>query len=120
MPEWYFLPFYAMLRAIPDKLGGVAVMFGSILILFALPWLDSCKTKSGRYRPLFKWAFWGFVFNGVLLGWLGGKPAEEPYVTVARISTLYYFAYFLIILPLLGRYERKVELPSSISASLKK
>ncbi len=115
VPEWYFLPFYAMLRAIPDKLGGVLVMFGSILILFVLPWLDSHKVKSGKYRPFFKVAFWIFAINAIFLGWLGGKPAEGQYVLMSRIGTAYYFGYFLVILPLLSRYEKAKELPKSIS-----
>lgn len=120
VPEWYFLPFYAMLRAVPDKLGGVLVMFGSILILFVLPWLDSHPVKSGRYRPMFKWFFWVFAINGFVLGWLGGKPAEGVYVIAARIATLYYFSYFLVILPWLGKHEKARPLPSSIHEAVKK
>lgn len=119
VPEWYFLPFYAILRAIPDKLGGVIMMFGSLLILFALPWLDSSKVKSGAFRPLFKPFFWLFIFNFILLGYLGAKPAEGLYVTFSRISTFYYFAYFLLILPWLGKFEKTKPLPESISASYK-
>lgn len=119
VPEWYFLPFYAILRAIPDKLGGVIMMFGSLLILFALPWLDSSKVRSGVFRPLFKPFFWIFIFNFVLLGWLGGKPAEGIYVTLSRLSTFYYFAYFLLILPLLSKFEKTRPLPESIDASYK-
>ncbi|MCP5361890.1 MAG: cytochrome b/b6 [Hyphomicrobiales bacterium] len=114
VPEWYFLPFYAMLRAIPDKLGGVVVMFSSLLILFALPWLDSSKVKSANYRPIFKWVFWLFAANCILLGYLGGMPAEGSYVIAARFATLFYFAFFLVILPLLGKYERPCPLPKSI------
>ncbi|MDB2414493.1 cytochrome b/b6 [Rickettsiales bacterium] len=117
VPEWYFLPFYAILRAIPDKLGGVLFMFGSILILFALPWLDTSKVKSGAYRTLFKPVYWLFIANFVFLGWLGGKPAEGIYVILARFATLYYFAYFLFFLPLLGKIEKTKPLPESISAA---
>ncbi len=117
VPEWYFLPFYAILRAVPDKLGGVVLMFGSLIVLFFLPWLDTCKVKSGRYRPVFKWFFWLFAFNGAFLGWLGANPPEGHYVVMARFATLYYFAYFLVIVPLLGKYEKTRPLPSSIHAA---
>ena len=115
VPEWYYLPFYAILRAIPDKLGGVIAMFGSILILFALPWLDTSKVRSGNYRPLFKGFFWIFAIVCVALGYLGSKPAEGLYVVFSRILTVYYFAHFLVILPLLGLLESPKPLPSSIS-----
>jgi len=115
VPEWYFLPFYAILRAIPDKLGGVIFMFGSLLILFVLPWLDTHKVKSGAFRPLFKPFFWLFAADVVLLGWLGGKPAEGVYVIAARFATFYYFFYFLAILPWLSKFEKARPLPKSIS-----
>jgi ubiquinol-cytochrome c reductase cytochrome b/c1 subunit len=115
VPEWYYLPFYAILRAIPDKLGGVIAMFGSILILFVLPWLDTSKVRSGTYRPLFKVFFWIFVLVCVGLGYLGSKPAEQPYLSYARFLTFYYFFHFLVILPLLGLLETPKPLPSSIS-----
>lgn len=118
VPEWYFLPFYAMLRAIPDKLGGVVVMFGSIAILFFLPWLDTAKTKSGRYRPLFQLFYWAFIINAVTLGILGAKPAEAPYVLISRICTTYYFFYFLVALPLLSKFETPLPMPDSIEADL--
>jgi ubiquinol-cytochrome c reductase cytochrome b subunit len=120
VPEWYFLPFYAILRAIPDKLGGVVMMFGALLILFALPWLDTSKVKSGAYRPAFKIFFWLFAFNFVALAYLGGKPPEGIYVLASRAATLYYFAYFLLILPLLGKYEKTKQLPESIDTAYKK
>jgi len=115
VPEWYFLPFYAILRAVPDKLGGVILMFGSIAVLFILPWLDTSKVRSGTYRPLFKQFFWIFAIVCVGLGYLGAMPAEGRYVIAARILTAYYFAHFLIILPLLGFLEKPKELPASIS-----
>ena len=115
VPEWYFLPFYAMLRAVPDKLGGVLTMLGSLIILFGLPWLDTSSVRSGRYRPMFKIFYWVFILNFVFLGWLGGQAAEEPYITLSRISTLYYFGYCIIILPLLGKYEKPLKQPSSLS-----
>jgi ubiquinol-cytochrome c reductase cytochrome b/c1 subunit len=115
VPEWYYLPFYAILRAIPNKLGGVLAMFGAIAVLAFLPWLDSAKTRSGRYRPLFKQFFWIFVAVCLVLGWLGAKPAEGAYVIVARILTVYYFAHFIIILPLLSRIEKPRPVPNSIA-----
>lgn len=120
VPEWYFLPFYAILRAIPDKLGGVVMMFGSLLILFALPWLDTSKVKSGAYRPVFKLFFAIFTCNFVMLGYLGQKPPEGIYVILSRLATFYYFAYFLLILPVLGKIEKTKPLPESISAAVKK
>jgi ubiquinol-cytochrome c reductase cytochrome b subunit len=115
VPEWYYLPFYAILRAVPDKLGGVIAMFASILVLFALPWLDTSKVRSGNYRPLFKGFFWIFAVVCVALGYLGSKPAEGLYVVFSQILTIYYFAHFLVILPLLGLLESPKPLPSSIS-----
>ncbi len=120
VPEWYFLPFYAILRAIPDKLGGVLAMFAAILILFVLPWLDSSKVRSGNFRPLFKPFFWLFVVACIGLGYLGAKPAEGVYVVWSRILTAYYFAYFLIILPVLGKIEKPLPLPRSISEAVLK
>ncbi|MBZ0260038.1 MAG: cytochrome b/b6 [Hyphomicrobiales bacterium] len=115
VPEWYYLPFYAILRAIPDKLLGVVAMFGSILILFVLPWLDTSRVRSGTYRPIFKQFFWVFVLVCIGLGYLGSKPAEGGYVFWARILTAYYFIHFLVILPLLGLLESPKPLPPSIS-----
>src|SRR5258708_14399196 len=96
VPEWYYLPFYAMLRSIPNKLAGVVVMFSAILILAFLPWLDTAKTRSSRYPPLAKQFFLIFVVVGGLLGYLGSQPPEVIYVIAGRILTFWYFAYFLI------------------------
>ncbi len=115
VPEWYFLPFYAILRAIPDKLGGVIMMFGSIAVLFVLPWLDTSKVRSANFRPLYQKFFWGFVVACFVLGVCGAKPPEGIWVPLARVATLYYFAFFLVILPALGRFERTLPLPVSIS-----
>ncbi len=115
VPEWYYLPFYAILRSIPNKLAGVVAMFGAILVLAFLPWLDSARTRSSKYRPLAKQFFWIFVLVCLGLGWLGAKPAEGVYVTLARILTFCYFAYFLIVLPILSRIERPRPLPNSIA-----
>jgi len=120
VPEWYFLPFYAILRAIPNKLLGVAAMFSAIAVLFFLPWLDRSKVKSGSYRPLFRQFFWILVGVSIGLGWLGSKPPEGVYVIAARLLTIYYFAHFLIILPLLGSFEKTKPLPNSISESVKR
>ncbi len=118
VPEWYYLPFYAILRAIPDKLMGVVALFASILILAFLPWLDTSRVRSARYRPLFKQFFWLWVIVCIGLGWLGSKPAEGVYVILARIFTVYYFGFFIIILPLLGIFEKTRPLPNSISESV--
>src|SRR6201996_304152 len=98
VPEWYYLPFYAILRAIPSKLLGVCALFGSILILAFLPWLDTSKGRSARYRPLYRQFFWIFIAVTILLGWLGSKPPEGVYVWIARFCTIYYFAFFFPIL----------------------
>jgi ubiquinol-cytochrome c reductase cytochrome b/c1 subunit len=115
VPEWYFLPFYAILRAIPSKLGGVIAMFGSIIVLAFLPWLDTSRVRSGAYRPVFQYWFFLFVIACIGLGYLGSKPPEGLYVVFARILTAYYFAYFLVILPLLGIFETPRRLPDSIA-----
>jgi ubiquinol-cytochrome c reductase cytochrome b/c1 subunit len=115
VPEWYFLPFYAILRAVPDKLGGVLAMFGAIAVLFVVPWLDTSKVRSANYRPLYRQFFWVLVVACVLLGYAGSQPAEGVWLIIARVASIYYFAHFLIILPLLGKLERPRPLPSSIS-----
>src|SRR4028119_1612891 len=111
VPEWYFWPFYAILRAftvdfiISAKLWGVIAMFASILLLFFLSWLDPSPVRSGSYRPTFKMFFWILVLDVLVLGYCGGLPAEEPYVMISQIATAYYFAHFLIILPILSMVE---------------
>ena len=127
VPEWYYLPFYAILRSftmdlwiIPAKLQGVIAMFSAILILFFLPWLDTSKVRSAKFRPLYRQFFWLFLVDCLILGYVGGKPAEEPLVTIGQIATAYYFAHFLIIMPLLGKIEKPKALPASISASVLK
>ena len=116
VPEWYLLPFYAILRAVPDKLGGVILMFSAIFVMFLLPWLDTSKVRSGRYRPLFRQFYALFVVDCLLLGYLGAMPAEGIYSVLARIGTVYYFAHFLIVLPMLGIIERPKDVPESISS----
>ncbi len=115
VPEWYLLPFYAILRAVPDKLMGVLLMFGSIVVLFFLPWLDTMKVKSARYRPLYKIFFILFVISCLLLGYLGAKAPEGIYLFLSRVSTIYYFAFFLVIMPVLSRIEKPLPMPIGIS-----
>jgi len=115
VPEWYYLPFYAILRSIPNKLAGVVAMFGAIIVLCFLPWLDTARTRSCKYRPLAKQFFWIFVVVCILLGYLGAQPPEGIYVVAARILTVMYFAYFLILLPLLGLIEKPRPVPNSIA-----
>jgi ubiquinol-cytochrome c reductase cytochrome b subunit len=118
VPEWYFLPFYAILRAIPDKLGGVLAMFGAIAVLFVLPWLDTSKVRSTRFRPIYKIFFWVFVADCVVLGYIGSQPPEGIYVLVGQIATAWYFLHFLVLMPVLGKIERPLPIPASISQSV--
>jgi ubiquinol-cytochrome c reductase cytochrome b/c1 subunit len=114
VPEWYYLPFYAILRSIPSKLGGAAAMFIAVFVIAFLPWLDTSHVKSAAFRPLYRIFFWLFVLCAVLLGYMGSQPPEGGYVIAARFLTVYYFLHFFVILPLLGRYERPKPLPGSI------
>jgi ubiquinol-cytochrome c reductase cytochrome b subunit len=125
VPEWYFLPFYAILRAIDfnflfidSKLGGVIAFGGAIVVLFFVPWLDRSPVRSGSFRPLFKPFYWLFVIDFVGLAYLGAQPAEGIYVLLAKIATAYYFLYFLVILPFLPRFETPRPLPTSISEAV--
>jgi ubiquinol-cytochrome c reductase cytochrome b subunit len=124
VPEWYFWPFYAILRAftvdfiLPAKLWGVVAMFGSIILLFFLPWLDKSPVRSGNYRPAFKKFFWLLVIDVLILGYCGGSPAEEPYVMISQLASAYYFAHFLIILPIVSKMERPLPLPNSITEAV--
>ncbi|MBT4109231.1 MAG: cytochrome b [Pelagibacterales bacterium] len=120
VPEWYFLPFYAILRAVPDKLGGVIAMISAILILFVLPWLDTSKVRSATFRPIYQKLFWLFVVDVIVLTWIGGSPAEGKFILIGRIATIYYFAHFLILMPLVGVIETTKPLPNSISESVLK
>nr|YP_009490423.1 cytochrome b [Gracilaria tenuistipitata]AWH62556.1 cytochrome b [Gracilaria tenuistipitata]AWH62581.1 cytochrome b [Gracilaria tenuistipitata var. liui]AXI97774.1 apocytochrome b [Gracilaria tenuistipitata] len=106
VPEWYFLPFYAILRSIPHKLGGVVAMISSILVLALLPWIHSTEIRSSRFRPIYRFLYWTMMSCCLILGWIGGMPVEEPFVLIGQIASIYYFLYFLIILPLLGKIER--------------
>ncbi len=118
VPEWYFLPFYAILRAIPSKLGGVIFMFGAIVMLVLLPWLDTSRVRSAVYRPVFNILFWVFIACVIGLGYLGSQPPEGGAVLAARILTAFYFAYFLVLLPLLGLFETTKPVPASIADSV--
>ena len=132
VPEWYLLPFYAILRAVPDKLMGVILMFGAIAVIFVLPWLDTSKVRSMRYRPTARLYFFIFVFVALVLGYCGGQLPDDQvipgvsglmlidsdinsFVWLSRFATLYYFAYFMIILPVLGLTETPRPVPESIT-----
>ena len=115
VPEWYLLPFYAILRSVPDKLMGVIAMLSAILILAALPWLDTSKIRSAVFRPLYKQFYWILVIDVLVLGYVGAMPAEGLYLLIARVATAYYFAHFLLILPILGFKEKTIPLQLSIT-----
>ena len=105
VPEWYFKTFYAILRSVPDKLGGTILLILSILVLIIFPFLVNPKINSAYFRPFFKFFFWLFIMDFIILTWIGGKPIEEPYYLIGQFATLYYFLYFIIILPLLTKIE---------------
>ncbi len=115
VPEWYLLPFYAILRSVPDKLLGVIAMFAAIFVLVILPWLDTSKVRSAIFRPIYKQFYWFLVADVLILGYMGAMPAEGTYLLIARVATIYYFAHFLIILPFLGLKEKTIELPLNIT-----
>jgi ubiquinol-cytochrome c reductase cytochrome b/c1 subunit len=115
VPEWYFLPFYAILRSVPDKLAGVLLMFGSILVWFALPWLDTSPVRSARFRPIYRASMILVVLSMVALGYVGAHRPEGIYVAIGRVATLVYFFHFLVVLPLSGPFEKPLPLPESIS-----
>ena len=118
VPEWYFLPFYAILRAIPDKLLGVIAMVAAIVVLFVIPWLDTSKIRSVKNRPLFKPFFWLFVITCLALGYLGSKNPEGWYLYSSQLFTAYYFIFFLVIMPVVGLIETPKELPDSITEAV--
>ena len=115
VPEWYFLPFYAILRSVPDKLGGVILMVSAIAILAFLPWLDTSKVRSAKYRPLYRQFVWLFFADVILLGYLGAQTADGLYLIIGRIATIYYFVHFIVIMPLLGFIEKTKPLTKSLS-----
>jgi quinol-cytochrome oxidoreductase complex cytochrome b subunit len=132
VPEWYFLPFYAMLRAVPDKLLGVLTMFGAIAVLFITPWLDTSKVRSMRYRPTARWFFIIFILVALGLGWCGGREPDDVVIAIgktasgdptgfsvvwlSRILAIYYYAYFLLVMPILGLTEKTLPVPDGISS----
>jgi ubiquinol-cytochrome c reductase cytochrome b/c1 subunit len=118
VPEWYLLPYYAILRSVPNKLLGVILAFGSIFLMFLVPWLDTSPVRSARFRPIYKWVFWLLVIDVIALGWVGANPPEGLVVTVGQIATLYYFVHFLILFPILGKLERPRPLPLSIATAV--
>jgi ubiquinol-cytochrome c reductase cytochrome b subunit len=125
VPEWYFLPFYAILRSIPNKLFGVIALFGSLLTLFVIPWLDTSSVRSTRFRPLYKQFFWMLFADCLILGYVGSQPVDAflfntpvPLVWLGRIATLYYFLHFWIVMPLVGLLETPKPLPDSIAKSV--
>ena len=124
VPEWYFLPFYAMLRSVPDilfikaKLAGVIAMFSSIFILFILPWLDTSPVRSARFRPIFKWVYWLLLIDVFALGYVGAHRPEGIMVIIGQVGTFYYFLHFLVLMPLIGKLERPRPLPTSIGATV--
>jgi ubiquinol-cytochrome c reductase cytochrome b subunit len=115
VPEWYLLPYYAILRAIPSKLVGVLAMAASIGVLFLVPWLDTSRVRSASFRPIYRKCFWLLVISWLVLAYCNSKPPEGAYVTVTRIAATYYFVHFLILLPLLGLIENPLPMPQSIS-----
>jgi quinol-cytochrome oxidoreductase complex cytochrome b subunit len=108
VPEWYFLPYYAILRSIPHKVGGIIAMGGSILILLLIPFINTSDVRNTTYRPLFKIFFWLFIADFVILTWIGQKPVKDTFILVGQIATVYYFAFFLILIPLIGTIESKL------------
>ncbi len=106
VPEWYFLPFYAILRSIPHKTGGVIAMGAALCILFVIPFINTSEIRSSRFRPFYKKFFWSFVADCLILGWIGGKPVEYPYIIIGQLATFFYFFFFLIIIPFLGIFEK--------------
>jgi len=105
VPEWYFLPFYAILRSIPNKIGGVIAMFGSLVVMLTIPFTNSSEIRSTAFRPIFKFSYWLLVVAFFLLGWVGQMPVEYPYTEIGVISMIYYFFFFIVIIPFLGKIE---------------
>ena len=107
--------FYAILRSVPDKLGGVILMFSAIFILFVLPWLDTSKVRSAVFRPIYRQFFWILVLDVLMLGYVGAMPAEGIYLVLARVGTIYYFLHFIVVMPVVGYLEKTDPIPMSIS-----
>jgi quinol-cytochrome oxidoreductase complex cytochrome b subunit len=105
VPEWYFLPFYAVLRSIPDKLGGVLAMGGALVVLLLMPLLNTSEIRSTAFRPIFRKLYWFLIMDFLILGWIGGNEVETPYIEIGQIATILYFAFFLVLVPALGKLE---------------
>jgi quinol-cytochrome oxidoreductase complex cytochrome b subunit len=118
VPEWYLLPYYAILRSVPNKLFGVMLSFGSILLLFLVPWLDTSPVRSARFRPIYKWVYWLLPIDVIALGYVGANPPAGSVVLIGQIATFYYFLHFLVLLPLIGKIETPRPLPISIGAAV--
>ena len=108
VPEWYFLPFYAILRSIPDKLGGVIAMVAAILVLLLLPVINTSEIRSSKFRPIFSMAYWFLVADFLILGWIGQKPVETPYIEVGQVATVFYFLFLLVLIPVIGIVEKQL------------
>jgi quinol-cytochrome oxidoreductase complex cytochrome b subunit len=108
VPEWYFLPYYAILRSIPHKAGGILAMLGSLLVLFIIPFINTSKVRNTTYRPLFKFCFWAFIADFAVLMWVGQKPVRDAYILTGQIATGYYFLFFIILIPVVGIVEDKL------------
>jgi len=108
VPEWYFLPFYAILRSIPDKLGGVAAMGGAIVILLFIPFINTSSVRSATFRPIYRQLFWFLFADFLLLGWIGQEVVEDPYILIGQLGTAFYFAFFLIFIPAVGLLENRL------------
>jgi hypothetical protein len=106
VPEWYFLPFYAILRSIPDKLGGVVAMISAILVLFLLPIINTSETRSSKFRPIFKIIYWCLFSDFIILGWIGQKPVESPFIEIGMFATMFYFLFMIVLVPLIGAIEK--------------
>lgn len=119
MPEWYFLPFYAILRSIPSKVGGILGMFGSIVVLFFLPFTNTSKVRSASFRPAYRTAFWFLFFIFIVLGWIGQAKVDTPFIEIGQVATFFYFSYFLIFFPLIGSWEYSVAQDKELLNSLK-
>jgi len=105
VPEWYFLPYYAILRSIPHKAGGIVAMVGSIAVFFLLPYVNTSSIRNTTYRPLFKIFFWLFLTDFIILTLIGQKPVTDTYIFLGQIATAYYFLFFILIVPVVGRIE---------------
>ena len=108
VPEWYFLPFYAILRSVPDKLGGVVAMGGALVVLFLIPFTNTSEVRSTTFRPIFKIFYWLIVADFLVLGWVGQKPVKDVYVLVGQVATVFYFLFFVVLIPAIGILETKL------------